>query len=303
MRAPLQSAHTQPTEEPLRSLRGPLAGVGAFMQRLLSVRLTGFGLVIIVVTLIMAIFAPLLSPHDPSFSGPDLLAGPSASHLLGTDQLGRDVLSQLIYGARVTLWVSVGAILVGTLVGGLLGVASGYVRGLFDIVAMRCVDALVAFPGLVLALALASALGPSAKDLIIAIGVANIPWIARVARSQALQVRELQYIEAARGIGASPARIILRYVLPNSLAPIIVQATLGMGYAVLSVAALSFLGAGVPPPTTSWGTMLQFSFGLVDQAPMLAIVPGVAIFLLVLAFNLLGDGLREAMDPRMRGAR
>jgi peptide/nickel transport system permease protein len=282
---------------------GPWSGAYAFVRRLLRVRLAGFALALIVVTLVLAIFAPLLSPYDPSFTGPDPLAGPSARHLLGTDQLGRDELSQLIYGARITLWVSTIAVIAGGLVGGLLGVTSGYVRGFFDTVAMRCMDALVAFPGLILALALASALGPNARDLVIAIGIANVPWIARIARSQALQVRELPFIEAARSLGASPARIVLRHVLPNALAPIVVQATLGMGYAVLAIAALSFLGAGVPPPATSWGTMLQFAFGLVNQAPMLSLIPGVAIFLLVLAFNILGDGLREALDPRLSNTR
>jgi|SRR5579875_66165 len=294
---PLLSAHDILIQNNLRS------NLYIFIQRLLRVRLASFALAIIVVTSVLAIFAPLLSPYDPSFTGPDPLAGPSARHLLGTDQLGRDELSQLIYGARITLWISAIAVIAGGTVGGLLGVTSGYVRGFFDTAVMRCMDALVAFPSLILALALASALGPNARDLVIAIGVANVPWVARIARSQALQVRELPFIEAARALGASPMRIILRHVLANTLSPIVVQVTLGMGYAVLAIAALSFLGAGVPPPATSWGTMLQLSFGLVNQAPMLSIIPGIAIFLLVLAFNILGDGLREALDPRLSGTR
>jgi len=273
-----------------------------FFRHLLSVRLAGFALVVILVTVIMAAFAPFLAPHDPTFAGPDPLASPSMTNLLGTDQLGRDVLSQLIYGARIALAVSTGAILFGTVVGGLLGLVSGYFRGVLDAVVMRVVDALVAFPGLILALALASALGPSVKTVIIAIGVANVPWIARIARSEALTIRESQYVLSAYALGATAPRIILRHVLPNALAPILVQSTLGMGYAVLSAAALSFLGAGIPPPTPDWGSMVQFSFGLLNQDPLLSIVPGVAIFLLVLAFNLLGDAFRDVFDPRVRGS-
>jgi ABC-type dipeptide/oligopeptide/nickel transport system permease subunit len=270
------------------------------LHRLLRVRLAGFALAIILVSTAMAILAPLLAPYDPAATSGDLLAGPSPRHLLGTDQLGHDVLSQLVFGARISLAVGVGAIVLGMTVGGLLGLVSGYARGVADEVLMRLVDALVAFPGLILALALASALGPSERNLIIAIGVANVPFIARVARSQALQVRETDYVLAARAAGAAGAHVVRQHVFPNSLGPIVVQSTLGLGYAVLAAATLSFLGVGVPPPTPSWGGMLQQAFGLLNQDPLLAIVPATAIFLLVLAFNLLGDALRDVLDPRQR---
>lgn len=270
----------------------------AFIRKLLRVRMAGFSLVVITLVIIMALFAPLIAPYDPTLAGPDPLAPVSSSHWLGTDQLGRDVLSQIFYGARIALAVSVGSILLGTIVGGTLGLLSGFMRGVVDEVVMRAMDALVAFPGLILALALASALRPSLQTVIIAIAVANVPWIARIARSQALGIRETDYVMAARALGAKPSRILLHHVLPNSLAPILVQSTLGMGYAVLASAGLSFLGAGVPPPTPDWGAMVQFSFGLLADYPLLSIAPGLAIFLLVLAFNLLGDALRDVLDPR-----
>lgn len=269
-----------------------------FMRKLLRVRMAGFSLVVIAAVIVMAIFAPVLAPHDPTLAGPEPLAPASWSHWLGTDQLGRDILSQIIYGARIALAVSVGSILLGTVVGGALGLLSGFMRGVVDEVVMRAMDALVAFPGLILALALASALRPSLTTVIIAIAVANVPWIARISRSQALGIRETDYVLAARALGAGPSRVLLHHVLPNSLAPILVQSTLGMGYAVLASAGLSFLGAGVPPPTPDWGAMVQFSFGLLSDHPMLSIAPGLAIFLLVLAFNLLGDALRDVLDPR-----
>ncbi|HEY8490228.1 MAG TPA: ABC transporter permease [Dehalococcoidia bacterium] len=280
----------------------PGSGALAFLGRLLRVRMAGFALAVVLITVIMALFARWLAPHDPTFTGPEPLASPSLEHPLGTDQLGRDMLSQIIYGSRIALAVSTGAVLLGTVVGGSLGILSGYVRGILDEVTMRAMDALVAFPGLILALALASALRPSLQTVIIAIAVANVPWIARVARSQALGVREMEYVTAARALGAGPGRILTRYILPNSLAPIIVQSTLGMGYAVLAAAGLSFLGAGVPPPTPDWGAMVRSSYGLLAGYPLLALAPGAAIFLLVLSFNLLGDALRDVLDPRLRGA-
>lgn len=269
-----------------------------FMRKLLRVRMAGFSLTVVVIVILMALLAPVISPHDPTLAGPDPLAPISWDHWLGTDQLGRDVLSQIIWGARIALAVSIGSILLGTVVGGALGLISGFMRGIVDEIVMRAMDALVAFPGLILALALASALRPSLTTVIIAIAVANIPWIARIARSQALGIRETDYVMAARALGAGPGRVLLRHVLPNSLAPILVQSTLGMGYAVLAAAGLSFLGAGVPPPTPDWGSMVQFSFGLLADYPILSIAPGLAIFLLVLSFNLLGDALRDVLDPR-----
>jgi peptide/nickel transport system permease protein len=182
-----------------------------------------------------------------------------------------------------------------------LGIISGYARGLVDDIIMRVMDALVAFPGLILALGLVAALGQSLTNLVIAIGVANVPWIARIVRSQVLSIREQDYILAARALGARESRIMGVHIWPNTLAPVIVQSTLGMGYAVLAEASLSFIGAGIRAPTPTWGSMLQFGFGFLAREPMLSVVPGVAIFLLVLSFNLLGDILRDVLDPRLRG--
>lgn len=274
-----------------------------FMRRLLSVRLAKPALGFILLVLITAIFAPLIAPYDPREQTPvDRLQGFSSTYWLGTDQLGRDVFSRLVYGARVALGIGVGAVLFGVAVGFPLGIIAGYLRGIVDDLLMRVMDALIAFPGLILVLGLVAARGASTTNLILAIGVSNIPWIARVARSQALAVREQEYVMAAGALGASQLRIMMSHVTPNSLQPIIVQSTLNMGYAVLAEAALSFLGVGVPPPTATWGSMLQFSFNYLQQAPWLSIVPGTAIFLLVLAFNLAGDAIRDVLDPRMRGA-
>ncbi len=274
-----------------------------FLRRLLRVRLAGPSLFIILVIIFAAIFAPLIAPYDPLKQDPfHGLTGISAKHWLGTDQLGRDTLSRLIYGSRVALAVGFGAVAFGAAIGMPIGILSGYLRGFLDDLMMRLMDAIVSFPGLILALGLVAARGASLSNVIFAIGVANIPWIARVTRSQALAVREQEYIVAAQSVGASPLRIMFRHVLPNTLAPVIVQSTLGMAYAVLAEAGLSFLGVGVPPPTPSWGSDLQFAFGFMNHQPLVAIVPGVAIFLLVLAFNLLGDGLRDVLDPRLRGS-
>ena len=288
-------------EEIVAGLR-PRATAPPLVLRLLRVRLAGFGLAVILIVAVAAVFAPLLAPHDPLAQDPyAALQGPSRAHWLGTDQSGRDVLSRLIYGARVSLGIGLGAVAFGAALGVPLGLVTGYLRGVVDEVAMRAMDALVSFPGLILALALVAARGPSLTNLIVAIGIANVPWIARVVRSQVLSIREQEYVTAARTVGASDLRILFVHIWPNSTAPVIVQSTLGMGYAVLAEAALSFLGVGVRPPTPTWGSMLQFAFGFLSVKPLLSIVPGTAIFLLVLAFNLVGDALRDVLDPRLRG--
>ena len=230
-----------------------------------------------------------------------LLSGLSSEHLLGTDQLGRDTLSRLIYGARIALLVSVGSIGLGALIGVPLGLIAVYFGGWTDDIIMRLMDSLVVFPSLLIAVALAAALGGSVTTIIIAIGVANVPWMARVIRSQGLSIREMDFVAAAEAGGMSPARIIFRHILPNSLAPVIVQSTLSMGYAVLVEATLGFIGVGVRPPTPTWGNMLYDAFPMLEQQPMLSIFPGLAIFLLVLSFNFVGDALRDVLDPRLKG--
>jgi peptide/nickel transport system permease protein len=270
--------------------------------KLLRTPRAAFGMLVLALVLFCALFAEQLSPFDPEemdFSS--LLSEPTAAHLLGTDQLGRDTLSRLIYGSQVALTVSVGAIALGVLFGVPLGLVSVYFRGWVDDLLMRLMDALSVFPSLLIAVALAATLGSSLTTVILAIGIANIPWIARIARSQGLSVREQDYVAAAVAGGMGHLRVITKHIFPNTLAPVIVQATLGMGYAVLTEAALGFIGVGVQPPTPTWGNMLQQAFPMLEQQPILSIVPGLAIFALVLAFNFIGDTLRDILDPRLRG--
>jgi peptide/nickel transport system permease protein len=271
-------------------------------KKLFRQPLAAFGFVIIFITVICAIFPTQIAPHDPDkqYLG-HYMEPPSRTFLLGTDQLGRDTLSRVIYGARVALIISVGAVGLGVAIGTPIGLVSAYVRGWIDELLMRIMDAIVSFPSLIIAIALVAVLGGSLINVIIAIGVANIPWIARVVRSQALSIRERDFVTAARAVGAKDRRIIAVHLWPNSTAPVIVQGTLGMAYAILTEAGLGFLGLSVPPPTPTWGNMLQYAFPLLDRAPLLSIVPGMAIFLLVLAFNFVGDALRDVLDPRLRG--
>ena len=272
------------------------------ITRVIRIPQAAFGLIIIILTVLSALLAPIIAPLEPEAMDFDyLLSGLSSEHLLGTDQLGRDTLSRLIYGARIALLVSVGSIGLGVLIGVPLGLIAVYFGGWTDDIIMRLMDSLVVFPSLLIAVALAAALGGSVTTIIIAIGVANVPWMARVIRSQGLSIREMDFVAAAEAGGMNPARIIFRHILPNSLAPVIVQSTLSMGYAVLVEATLGFIGVGVRPPTPTWGNMLYDAFPMLEQQPMLSIFPGLAIFLLVLSFNFVGDALRDVLDPRLKG--
>ena len=272
------------------------------IARVIRIPQAAFGLIIIILTVLSALLAPIIAPLEPEAMDFDyLLSGLSSEHLLGTDQLGRDTLSRLIYGARIALLVSVGSIGLGVLIGVPLGLIAVYFGGWTDDIIMRLMDSLVVFPSLLIAVALAAALGGSVTTIIIAIGVANVPWMARVIRSQGLSIREMDFVAAAEAGGMSPARIIFRHILPNSLAPVIVQSTLSMGYAVLVEATLGFIGVGVRPPTPTWGNMLYDAFPMLEQQPMLSIFPGLAIFLLVLSFNFVGDALRDVLEPRIKG--
>jgi peptide/nickel transport system permease protein len=273
-------------------------------RRLLETRLVGTGLTITAVVLLCALAAPLLAPYDPNEQ--DYLAltePPSVVHILGTDDIGRDVLSRIIYGSRVSLEVGLIAVGIAVAVGVSLGLVAGYVGGLADDVIMRIVDAIQAFPSLILALAITAALGPSIGNAMLAIGVVAAPGIARLTRGQTLSVREREYIAAARVCGASPLSIMRQHIWPNVTAPIIVQATLLLGTAIVTEAALSFLGVGVQPPTPSWGAMLRTGSQYLEVAPWIGITSGAAIFLTVLAFNFVGDGLRRALDPRLASRR
>lgn len=252
----------------------------------------------------MAIFAPWLAPYDPTLVDPQIaLEPPSGSHWIGTDDLGRDVLSRVIWGSRISLAVGVIAVGIGFVVGVGLGLAAGYVGGLFDLLAMRAIDALLAFPALILAISITAALGPQIENAMIAIGVVAIPLYTRLTRGQVLSVRERDYVTAARTVGARPLRIVLRHIFPNVTNALVVQATLSVAFAILAEASLSFLGLGAQPPTPTWGGDVNYSQRWLSNFMWwMSVGPGVAIFLAVFAFNFLGDALRDALDPRLRRA-
>lgn len=261
------------------------------------------GAVTLMVLIGMALAAPLVATHDPySFAAADRLQGPSAEHYFGTDEFGRDLFSRVIYGARVSLKVGFIAVLFSTIAGSTLGIASGYIGGWFDTIVQRLVDMLMAFPAVVLALAIVAARGQGVTNVIIALAVVQTPGLVRVVRSNVLTLKERPFIEASRVIGATPTRIMAVHLLPNVTPSIIVLATAGLGGAILAEATLSFLGLGTPPPQPSWGGMLSGSARrYATQAPWLVIFPGIALSLAIYSFNLLGDGLRDLLDPRLRG--
>ncbi len=260
------------------------------------------GLVICLFVIFMGVFAPLVDRYSPTKADAYASNRPSAAHWFGTDELGRDIYSRMVHGARVSLIVSFSAIFLGTGGGYLLGLLSGYVGGKLDLILQRLVDAWLAFPSLLLALALISVFQPGMDKVILAIAVSAMPRAARVSRGVAMSVKENVYTDAARVIGATPTRILLRHILPNSLAPFLILASLGLGGAILTEASLSYLGLGVPPPNSSWGLMLSGNAQAhMLDAPWLVIIPGTAIMLLVLGFNLFGDSLRDVWDPRLRG--
>jgi peptide/nickel transport system permease protein/oligopeptide transport system permease protein len=259
------------------------------------------GLVILVVLLVVAIAAPLIAPYNYTESNlPMSLKPPSFSHWLGTDELGRDILSRIIFGARISLRVGLEAVILSLFVGILLGALAGYYGGLVDNIIMRLMDIMLAFPPLLLAMAFMMALGRGLDNAIIAIGIVSIPEYARIVRGSVLSVRENDYVQAARAIGDHDLQVIAYHILPNVTAPIIVRATLGISSAILEAAFLGFLGLGVQPPEAEWGAMLGSGRSAIFSAPHIVTFPGIAITITVLAFNLLGDGLRDALDPRLK---
>lgn len=261
-----------------------------------------FGFVIILLLLIAAIFAPLLAPYDPYEQDlKNALLGPGGQHWLGTDEIGRDVLSRLIYGSRTSLMVGVVAVGVAALIGVSLGLVSGYFGGWPDTFIMRIIDALMAIPGLVLALVFAAMLGGGLTNIMIAIGVAMVPTYCRLMRGQVLAVKNADFILAAHSLGSNDLRIMLRHILPNCLPPLIVLVTLQLGMAILTEAGLSFIGIGISPPGAAWGSMVNEGYSFLQMNPVLSFAPGICIMVVVLAFNLVGDGLRDALDPRLRG--
>jgi peptide/nickel transport system permease protein len=271
------------------------------LRRLLANRGAAVGGVIFMLIIIMAVIAPLLAPFDPiKLNVVDSLQGPSGRHWLGTDQFGRDILSRIIYGSRISVSMGVVAVAISVVGGSVLGLVSGYFRGVTDMLVSRLVDVMLGFPGILLALVVIAILGTNLSSAMIAVGVSGMPIFIRVVRGSTLSAREYQYVEAARVVGCGNFRILFRHVMPNVAAPIIVLATLGIPSAIIAGAALSFLGLGIKPPTADWGEMLSNGRSFMSTAWWLSTFPGLALMIMVMAINLFGDGLRDALDPRMK---
>jgi peptide/nickel transport system permease protein len=277
--------------------------VGGMMRFARWSPLTTVALFLLVVPVVLALLAPAIAPFDPTLNQySKLVQEPSTTHIMGTDKLGRDVYSRLLYGTRISLFVAFSAVLLGEALGFLLGVATAYVGGRFDLVSQRLVDILMSFPTLILAMLLMAGLGAGITTIIIAIAVTRIPGSSRIIRSVALSIKGLTYVEAARVVGASHWRVMLRHIAPQCIAPLLVVFSLNLGAAIFAEAALSYLGVGVPPPTPSLGNMLGEQNAQSFKPPWwLVVYPGLAITLIILAANLVGDGLRDFLDPRLRG--
>lgn len=279
------------------SIGGRRTRASRFTKAFLRHRGAVLGLVILVFWVGVAVFAPALAPRDPLEIGMVGRVGPSLDYPLGTDRLGRDILSRIMYGARISLLIGVVSVTIGLTVGSVIGILAGFIGGLVDTVLMRFIDALLAFPGVLLALVVIAALGPSLTNVMIAVGIAAVPVYARLARASSLSVKERPYIEAARANGARAADIMVRHLLPNIAGPLIVLSTLQVGTAILVGSGLSFLGMGAQPPTPEWGLMTANGRDYLDSAWWMSTFPGLAILTAVIAFNLVGDGLKEGLDP------
>jgi peptide/nickel transport system permease protein len=298
MSAPAITLQQQPaTSAPQTTLRsGP-----RLWQRLLHNRSALVGGSVLLLIVVIALAAPLIAPYDPIKSNQRLsLTPPSSDHLMGTDRFGRDIFSRVIWAGQTSLPIGLVSVVIGLVFGVSLGLLAGYYGGWFDSVSMRFVDLLLAFPGILLALAIIAILGGSLTNLMIAVGIASIPDYVRITRGSVLSMKQREFVLAARVVGARGPSIMWRHILPNTVAPLIVLATLGTAAAIITGAALSFLGLGVKPPTPEWGNMLAEGREFLQRAPWVAFFPGVAIMLTVLSINLLGDGLRDTLDPRMR---
>jgi peptide/nickel transport system permease protein len=287
-----------PLPEPVEEIRRGRALLATLRRKPLGFLSAG----LIVVLVLTALFANVLAPYDPLAAKPEIrLAAPSWAHPFGTDDIGRDVLSRVIFGARISLWVGLLAVGIGTLAGMVIGLVCGYCEGRVDLVIQRVMDAVQAIPGLVLALAIVSVLRPSTTNAMLAIAMVIVPGNSRIVRGAVLSAKQNRYVEAAQAIGCQHPRIILGHILPNVTAPILIIASIWFGNAILIEASLSFLGVGTQPPTPSWGLMLSSTGrAFMEQAPWLAVFPGLAISLAVLGFNLFGDTLRDAWDPKLR---
>ncbi len=266
-------------------------------------KLAMFGLILLGIMIFCSIFANHFADYEADAVSQNMnarLLPPDSEHIFGTDQYGRDMFARILFGSRISLSVGLATVAFSLTVGALIGAAAGYYGGRVDNILMRLMDILLAIPGLVMAIAVVAALGPGLINLMIAMGMARIPQFARVVRSAILSVKGQEYIEAAKACGTKDARIILKHILPNAIGPIIVQATLNMGTAILGISSLSFIGLGIQPPTPEWGSMLSDARSQLRYYPHLVIIPGIAIVLAVMSFNLIGDGLRDALDPRLK---
>ncbi|MEW9677405.1 ABC transporter permease [Lentibacillus sp. L22] len=292
--APVQTKETDKISSPINDIWR------VFRKNKLA--LVGAG--ILAFFILLALFAGMLAPEgidDQKVNQPEeLLHSPSGAYWLGTDEFGRDILSRVMYGARLSLWVGFSSVVGSVIVGVILGILAGYYGRWLDILISRIFDIMLAFPSILLAIAIVAMLGPSLQNALIAIALVNVPIFGRLIRSTVLSLKEEEYVEAARSIGMRDSRILFHHILPNSLAPIIVQGTLSIATAILDAAALGFLGLGAQPPDPEWGRMLADSRNLIQEAPWTVIFPGICIMLTVLGFNLVGDGLRDALDPKMK---
>ncbi|GAC1326937.1 MAG: ABC transporter permease [Chloroflexota bacterium] len=290
-----------PSSAPEPSHPPPRSNLRRAWRQLRRNRAALVGLGVIALLVFTAAFAPVLTPYDPYRVALDQrLQPPGNGHLLGTDELGRDILARLLYGARVSLWVGIVTVGLSAVIGVSGGLVAGYMGGIADALIMRLVDIFLAFPVIILAIAIVAVRGPGLNNVLIALAMVYWTNYARLARSVVLTLREEEYTWAARTLGAGPLRIVFHHLLPNAIAPMVVLASLGMGNAILAEAALSFLGLGIQPPEASWGSMLNTGMQFLRDASFLTTFPGLFIFVTVLGFNLLGDGLRDALDPRMR---
>jgi peptide/nickel transport system permease protein len=272
------------------------------LRRLRRDHMAMAGAIFLVLVALVSLMAPVLAPHDPIETNLSMRLAPPGTpgYPLGADELGRDMLSRLVWGGRISLLIGFSAVMVAMIVGVVIGLLAGYFGGWSDSVIMRLIDILMAFPAILLAITIVASLGPGLRNAMLAVSIVGIPYYARIVRGNTLSLREQEFIQAARVTGAPKTRIMFRHIFPNTMAPLIVAATLDVGWFIMAAAGLSFLGLGAQPPTAEWGVMLSTGRQFVRNAPHLSILPGTAIFLVVLALNFLGDGLRDALDPRLR---
>lgn len=277
------------------------SNINMFYYMFLKNKKAVFGLIVLIVIILCAIFANFIAPF--SFDEQNLqnaFMPPSLEHWFGTDEFGRDIFSRVIYGSRQSLFIGIASVAFSTIIGGLLGLISGYSGGIIDSIIMRIMDIILSIPSMLLAISVVAALGPSVRNLLFAIGISKIPNYARIMRASVMSVKDMEYIEAARILGVSNKEIVFKDILPNSLSPLIVQVTVGVAFAILTAASMSFLGLGIQPPTPEWGAMISTAKNYIRDYPHMTIFPGITTMITILSLNLLGDGLRDALDPKLR---